>query len=130
MIDWPAHGTIIDIGANFGAKSELFLHLSSRVIAIVPDPDAAERLRARFRWRAVEVRQLAVGHSGRPITLFKFRGSEAYNTANPRWAASTDRIEFEDWVPGEQALSAIERNNWCYIELYARTPGASDHSRA
>lgn len=48
MIDWPAHGTIIDIGANFGAKS----------------------------------------------------------------------------------LSAIERNNWCYIELYARTPGASDHSRA
>ena len=42
-------GCIIDVGANSGSKTEIFLDLAPRVIAIEPDPVSARTLRKRFR---------------------------------------------------------------------------------
>jgi FkbM family methyltransferase len=44
----PAGGLCFDLGANHGARTEVFLRLGARVLAVEPQPHCARRLRARF----------------------------------------------------------------------------------
>src|SRR5262245_61316317 len=91
IIPTDTDGCIVDVGANKGSKTELFRHLASRVVAIEPDPESAETLRRRFRWRPkVIVRQCAItDHSG-TVTFYQFEPGSAFNTADRSWAGSME----------------------------------------
>lgn len=80
-------GWIIDIGANVGSKVEVFRKIAERVLAIEPDPFAAETLRRRFRLRRnVEVAEVAVSDQPGEIELHQFAPGSAFNTADQVWA--------------------------------------------
>jgi FkbM family methyltransferase len=81
-------GCIIDVGANSGSKTEIFLDLASRVIAIEPDPVSARTLRKRFRWKPVDVREVAISSETGTIAFYSFGGGSAFNTVSGDWAAS------------------------------------------
>jgi FkbM family methyltransferase len=94
--------TIFDIGANEGAKSDAFLRLGARVVAVDPDDMCCKNLEARFlkyrlRPRPVTVVASAVsGSIGTAEMLIDGPGS-AINTMNPKWAESLkqNRDHFE-----------------------------------
>jgi FkbM family methyltransferase len=82
-------GTIIDVGANNGSKTEIFLRLAERVVAIEPDPTSAELLRTRFKWRPkVIVREYAITDRAGTVPFYQFQPGSAFNTADPDWASS------------------------------------------
>ncbi len=55
---------IIDLGANIGASTQFFLDRGFKVLAVEPNPWAAEKLRERFsKDNRVEILQAAVGSS-------------------------------------------------------------------
>jgi FkbM family methyltransferase len=80
-------GCIIDVGANIGGKTEIFINLASRVIAIEPDPVSARILRKRFRWKPVVVCESAISSEGGRLTFYSFGAGSAFNTANADWVA-------------------------------------------
>jgi FkbM family methyltransferase len=80
-------GCIIDVGANIGSKTEIFLSLAPRVIAIEPDPVSARILRKRFYWKPVEVREVAISNEVGRIKLYSFGDGSAFNTISSDWAA-------------------------------------------
>lgn len=51
---------MFDIGANHGNRTELFLDLGLRVVAVEPQPDCVEILRGRFG-TSIELISAAVG---------------------------------------------------------------------
>jgi FkbM family methyltransferase len=61
---------VFDVGANFGAKAEIFLALGARVIAFEPQPDCVRELKARCSSSDLTVLQTAVGSSIGTATLF------------------------------------------------------------
>lgn len=81
-------GCIIDVGASNGSKTEIFLDLASRVIAIEPDPVAARTLRKRFRWKPVDVHEVAIAAEAGTIPFYRFGPGSPFNTASADWAAS------------------------------------------
>src|SRR3954452_5561269 len=52
---------VFDVGANHGRMSEAFLELSTRVVAIEPNPTLAATARRRYEHRLAAVEQVAVG---------------------------------------------------------------------
>jgi FkbM family methyltransferase len=82
-------GSIIDVGANAGAKTEIFRHFAERVVAIEPDITSAETLRRRFKWRyGVTVRQCAITSASGAILFYQFEPGSAFNTADSEWVNS------------------------------------------
>lgn len=88
LINASEAGCIIDVGANNGSKSEIFLNLASRVIAIEPDPVSARTLRKRFRCKPVDVREVAISSESGMVPFYSFGAGSAFNTASAGWAAS------------------------------------------
>ena len=87
IIPRDAHGCIVDVGANNGNKTELFRQLTTRVIAIEPDPNSAETLRRRFKWRFnVVVRECAITDHADIVPFYQFAPGSAFNTADRTWA--------------------------------------------
>jgi FkbM family methyltransferase len=86
LIDASEPGCIIDVGANHGSKTEIFVDLASRVIAIEPDPSAAMTLQKRFRWKPVEVIQAAISSDVGVARFYRFEPGSAYNTLSDDWA--------------------------------------------
>jgi len=83
---------IFDIGANVGSKTDIFLRLGARVIALEPDEDCMETLRDRFvRYRfiprPVTLIGKAVSEKVGTLRLFVDGPGSAVNTANEKWAA-------------------------------------------
>ena len=87
LISASKPGCIIDVGVNIGQKTEIFLNLASHVIAIEPDPVSARTLRKRFRWKPVDVREVAISNEPGSVTFYSFSPGSAFNTANADWAA-------------------------------------------
>jgi len=82
---------IFDVGANVGAKTDVFLRLGARVVAVEPDEACLEALRDRFiRYRfsprPVTLIGKAVSEQVGTIKLFVDGPGSAVNTANERWA--------------------------------------------
>jgi len=84
---------IFDIGANVGAKTDLFLRLGARVLAIEPDESCSRSLAERFlefriNPRPVTIVTKAVSDKvGTEEMLVDGPGS-AVNTMSPKWAES------------------------------------------
>ncbi len=94
-------GLIFDIGANQGHKTDIFLRLGARVVAVEPDPSNQRILRQNFldyrlKRKPVTIVDKAVSDkSGKAIFLVDELGS-AKNTLNQKWADSlrTDSRRF------------------------------------
>ena len=93
---------IFDIGANQGAKADVFLRLGAQVVAVEPDESCCKNLEARFlklriHPRPVTIVASAVSSSvGTAEMLIDGPGS-AVNTMNSKWAQSLkqNRDHFE-----------------------------------
>jgi FkbM family methyltransferase len=86
-------GLIFDIGANQGAKTDVFLRLGARVVAVEPDDACSRSLEKRFlelriRPRPVTIVTKAVSNRvGTEEMLMDGPGS-AVNTMSAKWAES------------------------------------------
>jgi FkbM family methyltransferase len=84
---------VFDIGANQGAKTDVFLRLGARVVAVEPDVACSRTLEERFlafriRPRPVTIVTRAVSSKiGTEEMLIDGPGS-AVNTMSPKWAES------------------------------------------
>jgi FkbM family methyltransferase len=112
LIRKDAEGCIVDVGASSGNKTEIFRTLGSRVVAVEPDPVAAEVLRRRFKWRtSVHIRQCAVADVAGTIPFYSFQPGSAFNTANYEWAQSlvngTNHMRMHLSNPDEIAVTAV-----------------------
>jgi FkbM family methyltransferase len=82
---------IFDVGANEGAKTDVFLRLGARVVAVEPDEQNQQALAGRFhRWRLqrkpVLIEPMAVSDSVGSGVLIEDQPGSAKNTMNPKWA--------------------------------------------
>lgn len=81
---------IFDIGANQGFKSDVFLRLGAKVVAVDPDSANHQTLRERFdrlRWRPKPIMlvQKAVSDSNVPQVLWIDERGSAKNTLSRKW---------------------------------------------
>lgn len=87
---------IFDIGANAGAKTDVFLRLGARVVAVDPDATCSRMIEERFlkfrlHPRPVTIVTSAVSNAiGTGEMLIDGPGS-AVNTMSPKWAESLKR---------------------------------------
>jgi FkbM family methyltransferase len=85
------HGDLVfDVGANHGTKTNVFLRLGVRVLAIEPDEMnqriLSERyLRYRFFRRPVTIIGMAVGDGRTVETMWIDEPGSAKNTLSPKW---------------------------------------------
>jgi FkbM family methyltransferase len=93
---------IFDIGANVGSKTDIFLSLGARVVAVEPD-DACQRiigdrfLRFRFMPRSVSIVGKAVSEKAGTERILVDGPGSAVNTMNPEWAdhLKQNRVSFK-----------------------------------
>jgi FkbM family methyltransferase len=83
--DW-----IFDIGANHGYKTDIFLRLGARVLAVDPDQMNQDALKDRFfryRWvkKPVIVLDKAVGHNSGIHKMWIDEPGSAKNTLSQKW---------------------------------------------
>jgi FkbM family methyltransferase len=85
---------VFDIGANDGAKSDAFLRLGARVIAVEPDPRHAATLARRFArdigTGRLTVLPVAVGRSAGKVRLRQFTDGGANASASDIFAAAVE----------------------------------------
>lgn len=84
---------IFDVGANVGAKVDVFLRLGARVVAIEPDEMNQRIIRDKFlRYRvtpkAVSIVGKAVSDSNTIETMWIDGPGSAVNTMSPKWVES------------------------------------------
>jgi FkbM family methyltransferase len=112
----PKGDLIFDIGANVGIKTQLFLQLGSRVVAVEPDPTNQEILRKSFHIlrlikKPVTIVGKAVSDSTGSRTMWVEKPGSAKNTLNPKWVETLrkdpdrfgEKIEFY----GKQTVETI-----------------------
>jgi FkbM family methyltransferase len=81
-----------DVGANHGARTEVFLGLGARVVAVEPQPRCSARLRARFGPNPdFALVRAAVGDAEGRATLHLGR-SDLISTLSPHWLAQAKTI--------------------------------------
>jgi FkbM family methyltransferase len=83
-------GLVFDIGANQGYKTDIFLRLGAKVIAVDPDENNQRALRERFlRYRlvpkAVTVEGVALGDTNATQTMWIDAPGSAKNTLSSKW---------------------------------------------
>jgi len=101
LTGFPAGGLIFDIGANQGYKTDMFLRLGARVIAVDPDPANQEILRQRFltyrlQKKAVTIVGKAISDKEGVETMWVDEPGSAKNTLNLKWVETlrTDPTRF------------------------------------
>jgi FkbM family methyltransferase len=87
---------VFDIGANEGAKADVFLRLGARVVAVEPDDTCCKMLEARFlkfriHPRPVTIVASAVSNSIGTAEILMDGPGSAVNTMNPKWAETLRR---------------------------------------
>lgn len=80
------HGdTVFDAGANVGSKSEVFLRLGARVVAIEPDVRCGQLLRQRFSFqKRFTLVPKALGERPGTLDLLVQQPGSAYNTLSAK----------------------------------------------
>jgi FkbM family methyltransferase len=93
LLGFVRGGLIFDVGANEGAKADVFLRLGARIVAVDPDDACCKGLEARFLKLRKDPRPVTIVSSavssqvGTAEMLIDGPGS-AVNTMNPKWAES------------------------------------------
>ena len=92
---------IFDIGANEGYKTDIFLRLGARVVAVDPDKENQESLRQRFvkyrlKPKSINIEDKAVSDAIATKTMWVDAPGSAKNTLSPKWVATlrTDQSRF------------------------------------
>lgn len=91
LVGLSRNNLIFDVGANRGDKTELFLRLGARVVAVEPDEACNRMLRDRFlrynyRSRKVELVRKAVSDSRGSAPFWMDGPGSAVNTLSRKWA--------------------------------------------
>ena len=81
---------ILDIGANHGSKTGVFLRLGARVVAVDPDTHnqdilSATFLQYRFRPKPVTIVRAAISDTRGIATFWVQQPGSAMNTLSPKW---------------------------------------------
>jgi FkbM family methyltransferase len=116
---------VFDIGANQGYKTDMFLRLGARVVAVDPDPTNVRRLTERFlRWRLrpmnVRIVQKAVSESTGSMTMWVDAPGSAKNTLNPKWV---DTLRVDDRFGAPLEFARTEQVETTTIDDLAQTYG-------
>jgi FkbM family methyltransferase len=90
LVGLPENALIFDIGANQGYKTDMFLRMGARVLAVDPDPANQEILRQRFltyrlQKKAVTIIGKAVSDREGVETMWMDEPGSAKNTLNAKW---------------------------------------------
>ena len=92
---------IFDIGANEGYKTDIFLRLGARVVAVDPDKENQESLRQRFvkyrlKPKSINIEDKAVSDAIATKTMWIDVPGSAKNTLSPKWVETlrTDQKRF------------------------------------
>ncbi len=90
----PESALIFDVGANRGFKSEVFMRLASKVIAVEPDRSNVEILRKKFRGNpSVVIADAAVGAELGELMFNVIDPGSAYNTLSTKWIESLEHAD-------------------------------------
>lgn len=107
----PAPRLIFDIGANSGEKTEVYLALGARVVAVEPTPELAAYLRQRYGSNPnVSVVPCAASDTAGTTTLWVVANSPAMNTISSKNAdilASGVNPRTPDGSPPEMGQKVI-----------------------
>jgi FkbM family methyltransferase len=111
LVGYQKGDLIFDVGANVGDKTDVFLRLGARVVAVEPDKSNQEILREKFlKFRLapkpVVIVGKAVSDSAKVETMYVDGPGSALNTLNPKWVdvlkgnkkrfeQTQDRLDFE-----------------------------------
>jgi FkbM family methyltransferase len=79
---------VFDIGANTGNRTEVFLGLRARVIAVEPQPQCVELLRKQFHDNNIEIVQKAVSEVEGKAKLSLCDDSTVLSTMSSEWKNS------------------------------------------
>ena len=92
---------IFDVGANEGCKTDVFLRLGARVVAVEPDETnlrilSGKFLKNRIFPRPVKIENKAVSDRVGHVQMFVEAPGSALNTLNPKWADTLrhDEVRF------------------------------------
>ncbi len=90
LVGLMANDLILDIGANRGHKTDIFLRLGARVIAVDPDESNQEILRQNFsayrlRKKPVTLVRKAISDRNGTETMWVDEPGSAKNTLNAKW---------------------------------------------
>src|SRR6266849_6304856 len=106
---------IFDIGANAGEKTDVFLRLGARVVAVEPDEVNQEVLREKFlRYRMAPRPVVIVGKAASDRetveTMWIAEPGSALNTLSHKWVETlrADKGRFEDELAGLDFLRRKE----------------------
>jgi FkbM family methyltransferase len=88
--DFPANGLIFDVGANHGWKTDTFLRLGARVVAVEPDEGNQDVLKQKFLSyrvfkKPVTVVGKALGETNATETMWIDAPGSAKNTLSRKW---------------------------------------------
>ena len=91
LAGFRAGDLIFDIGANYGAKTDVFLRLGARVVSVDPDETNIEILKGKFLTnriipKPVVLEGKAVSDRVGQMTMWVDAPGSALNTLNPKWA--------------------------------------------
>ncbi|HZA89646.1 MAG TPA: FkbM family methyltransferase [Solirubrobacterales bacterium] len=91
----PHGGLAFDIGANIGHRTEAFLALGARVVAVEPNPALSRRVERRLRSSRLTVLSAAVGaEPGRAELHLGI--SHVYSTLSSEWIARVHDAEADE----------------------------------
>lgn len=109
LVGFRQGDVVFDIGANDGTKSDVFLRLGARVVAVDPDEHNAERLRRRFLAhrltpKPVTIVPKAVSDTAGTCAMWINAPGSAQNTLSDKWVSVLqhdderfgERFEFAD----------------------------------
>jgi len=82
---------IFDVGANLGYKTQIFLRMGARVVAVEPDESCQKILRQKFLEHRLRSRPLvivgkAVSDTNSTVTMWIDAPGSAINTLSQKWA--------------------------------------------
>lgn len=86
---------VFDVGANVGERTEAFVRLGAKVIAVEPNAGCCSDLRQLFRFSRVTVEQAAAGAQQGAVPL-RCCGDNTMSSMSDRWIHAVKASRFHD----------------------------------